>query len=126
MNTVRDKWHESTATNKSMEAHMEIQEKRLQETEKQNRELMEIAGTRDSSIQKLQSKVEQLLCEVSSVSAKHEMSNSDHERQLDQVRDKAANKVTIITVYIDTYNTIHKKFTQAGNLCKYANLLKLH
>ena len=93
MDSVRDKWHESAGENRSLMARLEVQERRLQDTEQQNRELMEIAGKREDAIQKLQGRVEELVREVSSITSKHEMAKSDYRRQAEQNKNRADNKV---------------------------------
>lgn len=104
MDNVRDKWHESTGENRSMVARLEVQERRLQDTEQQNRELMEIAGKREDAIQKLQGRVEELVREVSSVTSKYEMAKSDYRRQTEQNKDRAASKVNRMDCsYNNTY-----------------------
>ncbi len=93
MDDVRDKWHESTGEKKTMVARLDVQERRIHETEQQNRELMEMVGKKEDNIRRLQGRVEELLHGVASASTHNELGKSEHRRQLEHVKDKAASKV---------------------------------
>ncbi len=93
MDDVRDKWHESTGEKRTMLARLEVQERRIHETEQQNRELIEMVGKKEDDIRRLQGRVEELIRGVASASTHNELGKSEHRRQLEQVKDRAVSKV---------------------------------
>ncbi len=98
MDEVRDKWHESSGESRAMAARLELQERRLQETEQQNRELAEMVGKKDEDVQRLQGRVEELLRDVAAANSQQELSKSGYKRQVEQTKDRAASKVTVTCV----------------------------
>lgn len=96
MDEVRDKWHESTGESKAMAARLEVQERRIQETEQQNRELIDMVGKKEDDTQRLQGRVEELLRDVAATTSQAESSRSGYKRQLEQSKDRAASKVCVM------------------------------
>ena len=95
MEGVREKWHGSSAENRALNSRVESSERRLRELEEQNREMMSIASKKEENVQRLQNRVEDLLQEVSSLTAQLEASRSDSKRQTEHLKDRAATKVRI-------------------------------
>ena len=95
MEGVREKWHGSSAENQALNSRVESSERRLRELEEQNREMMSIASKKEENVQRLQNRVEDLLQEVSSLTAQLEASRSDYKRQTKHLKDRAATKVRI-------------------------------
>ena len=95
MEGLREKWHGSSAENRALNSRVESSERRLRELEEQNREMMSIASKKEENIQRLQNRVEDLLQEVSSLTAQLEANRSDSKRQTEHLKDRAATKVRI-------------------------------
>ena len=93
MEGLREKWHGSSAENRALNSRVDSSERRLRELEEQNRELMSIASKKEESAQRLQNRVEELIQEVSSLTAQLEGSRSDSKRHTEHIKDRAASKV---------------------------------
>lgn len=93
MESLREKWHGSSAENRSLSSRLENSERRLREVEEQNRELMSVASRKEESVERLQSRVEELIQEVSSLTAQLEGARSDAKRTQEHIKDRAASKV---------------------------------
>lgn len=93
MDSLKEKWHCSTAENRTLSARLEAAEKRLTESDEHNRELMSITSRKEETIQRLQGKIEELTQEVASLSGQLEDNRSDAKRQTSQLKDRAASKV---------------------------------
>lgn len=94
MEGLREKWRDSSAENRALSTQVDSSDRRLKDVEEQNRDLMSIASKKEENIQRLQSKVEDLVQEVSSLTAQLETSRSDSKRQTEHLKDRAASKVS--------------------------------
>lgn len=92
MESLRDKWHDCNAEKKTLSSQVDISNSRLRDVEEQNRELMAIASKKEENVQRLQSRVEELIQEVSSLSAQLETNRSDSKRHSEHLKDRAASK----------------------------------
>jgi chromosome segregation ATPase len=94
MESLREKWHTSSAESRSLSSRLESSERRLREMEEQNRELMSVASRKEENVERLQSRVEELIQEASSLTAQLEGARSDAKRTQEHIKDRAASKVS--------------------------------
>ncbi len=91
--SLKDRLHEAVAERRAMEGRVMASEKQQQEAEQRGRELMGISGRKEDMVQRLQSRVEELVQEMAALSAQVEAAKADGRRQADQIRDRSSNKV---------------------------------
>lgn len=99
MEGLREKWHDSSSENRALSTRVETSDRRLREVEEQNRDLMSITSKKEENVQRLQSKVEDLIQEVSSLTTQLETSRSDSKRQTEHLKDRAASRVSQSIAY---------------------------
>lgn len=92
---LKEKLHEAIAEKRAMEVKLLGAEQRQQEAEKQNRELLGISGRKEDMVQRLQKRVEELVQELATTSAQMETGKLEARRHVDQIKERAANKVRV-------------------------------
>ena len=97
IDSLKEKLHEAVADRRAMETRLASSDRRQNEMEQQNRELMGISGRKEDMVQRLQKRVEELTQEVATMSAQVEAGKTDARRHTEQVKERASAKVFIYT-----------------------------
>lgn len=93
MDSLKGKLHETVAEKRGLEAQLASAEQKRQEAEQQNRELMGISGRKEEMVQRLQSRVEEVVQEMATQSAQLDASKAEARRHTDQLKERASTKV---------------------------------
>ena len=91
--SLKDKLHETMAERRAIEGQLHTLQQKQQDVEQQNRELMGISGRKEDMVQRLQSRVEELVQEVATLAAQAESAKTDSRRQVEQIKERASSKV---------------------------------
>ena len=93
MESLRAKLCKAISDKRAVEAQLISTEKRAQESEQQSRELMGISGRKEEMVQRLQSRVEELVQEMAGLSAQIESGKVETRRHNEQLKERASSKV---------------------------------
>lgn len=96
VDSLKDKLHEAVAERRAAEGQLVNAELKKQEAEQRNRELMEISGRKEEMVQRLQSRVEELVQEMAMLSAQVEAGKADSRRHAEHIKERASNKVQTV------------------------------
>jgi outer dense fiber protein 2 len=89
---LREKIRSLSAENAFLQTKIEATEKRLQEADRQNCDLVIISGKKEERIHQLESRLEEYNTDLSSTKRAMDTSRDESRRQLEQVKDRAASK----------------------------------
>ena len=93
MDSLKDKLHEAVMERRSLESKLVSAEQKKQDLEQQNRELLSTSGRKEEMVQRLQSRVEELVHEMALLSAQVDSAKADGRKQVEQAKERASNKV---------------------------------
>ncbi|CAH2316281.1 outer dense fiber 2 isoform X2 [Pelobates cultripes] len=92
MESTRDRYQCSVEENKRLALKLEDLERRLDEANTQNRELLQVVAKREESIRQNQLRLEEKTCECAALTRQLEASIDDARRQVDQSREQVSSK----------------------------------
>ena len=97
VDSLKEKLHEATAERRAVEGRLVSTEHSKQELEQQNRELLGISARKEELVRRLQERVEQLVQEITALTAQAESAKNDGRRQAEHVKERASSKVCTCT-----------------------------
>lgn len=89
---MREKWHGSMADNRVLSTRIENAEKRAQEAESQNKDLVAIAMKKEEMIQKLQHRIDEQCEQLTSIRFQMESTKEEAKQLCEQQKEKAVTK----------------------------------
>lgn len=90
--SLKEKLHERKAEKMAALAKVQVLEKRVEETEQQNRELIAITAKKEEMIQHFQRKEQNLIEEVASLNRELDSFRAESRRQIEDMREKGSSK----------------------------------
>jgi predicted nuclease with TOPRIM domain len=94
IDALKNKLHEAAMERRAVESKLASAEQKRQDMEQQNRELLGISGRKEEMVQRLQGRVEEVVQEMTLLSAQVDTAKADGRKQVEHAKERATNKVT--------------------------------
>lgn len=98
IDSLKDKLHQAVMERRAVESKLVPAEQKRQDVEQQNRELLGISGRKEDMVQRLQSRVEEVVQEMTLLSAQVDTAKADGRKQVEHVKERSSNKVHLLRV----------------------------